>query len=91
MGGETAANDTTERLNMQIASLRGAVSDIDHPPTELVLTRRCLDAAKVNYQLRCNGDRMATASLRVLRGRPGQAPATRATAAAGPTSPRVLA
>ena len=35
---------------------RAGIATLDDPAAELVLTRRCLDVAKVSYQLRCNGD-----------------------------------
>jgi hypothetical protein len=37
---------------------RTALLDIDHAPTETVLTRFCGDVAKVTFQLRLNGDRI---------------------------------
>eukprot|EP00973_Karenia_brevis_P036259 5000950-Karenia_brevis.AAC.1 len=38
--------------------LRTAILDIDHVPTELVLTRQCADVSKLMYHLRINGDRI---------------------------------
>ena len=42
---------------------RQGIASLDDPAAELVLTRRCLDVAKVSYQLRCNGDRLDPALL----------------------------
>ena len=42
---------------LDTATLRAAICGIDHPATELVLTRQCADVAKLMYHLRLNGDR----------------------------------
>ena len=34
------------------------IASLDEPAAELVLTRKCLDVAKVGYNLRCNGGRL---------------------------------
>ena len=34
-------------------------SNIEHPATELVLSRKCCDVGKVMHVLRCSGDRLS--------------------------------
>ena len=43
----------------KVRRLRERIGDINHPGTELVLTRRCCDVAKLQYWLRCYGDTLA--------------------------------
>ena len=40
-----------------------ALIEIDHSATELVLTRKCADVAKISYHLRLNGDRVEEHAL----------------------------
>ena len=46
--------------NTKARATRSAILKIDHAPTEIVLTRLCGDVAKVQYNLRLNGDVMDT-------------------------------
>ena len=55
-----AAVDDTLSKTLQV---RTALLDIDHAPTETVLTRFCGDVSKLTYHLRLNGDRIATEQL----------------------------
>ena len=63
IGDENVADRTANRIIDKVAGIRKAVSEIDHAPTELVLTRRCLDVSRLFYALRCQGDRISTEAL----------------------------
>jgi hypothetical protein len=54
-----AANDMTKDTIDKVEHTRAAVAGLQDAPTELVLTRRCLDVSKVGYSLRCVGDRIS--------------------------------
>ena len=44
--------------------LHDAISEIDDPATQMVLRGSCADVSKVTYQLRLNGDKSQSPSLR---------------------------
>jgi hypothetical protein len=43
--------------------VRESLAKLDHAPSELTLQRNCLNVGKVQYALRCSGDRVETAAL----------------------------
>eukprot|EP00973_Karenia_brevis_P041843 5792188-Karenia_brevis.AAC.1 len=60
-GAETEA--FRQRLG-KVKSTREGVASLDDPASELILTRQCLDVAKVGYNMRCSGDRLQPEVLR---------------------------
>ena len=54
-GGE--ANESLRRTLDKLSQAREGIASLDEPAAELVLMRKCLDVAKVAYNLRCHGDR----------------------------------
>ena len=56
IGSDAATTARMLSVCEKTRKLRDAIADIDHPPTELILTRRCLDVSKLSYLLRCDGD-----------------------------------
>ena len=63
-GAPDAANEGLRRALLKVNKSRAGVATVDDPASELVLARKCVDAAKVGYQLRCNGDRLSSDLLR---------------------------
>ena len=63
LGGSAAATAAGQKVVAKVAELHTALAELDHPPTELVLTRRCADVAKLSYTLRCAGDRLDASLL----------------------------
>ena len=59
LGPDGAADEGLVKTLANVARAREGICTLDDPAAELVLTRRCLDVSKVNYQLRCNGDRLS--------------------------------
>ena len=59
LGDAAAASAGGQKVVTKVAQLHQALGTLDHPATELVLTRRCADVAKLSYTLRCAGDRVA--------------------------------
>eukprot|EP00973_Karenia_brevis_P040460 5591648-Karenia_brevis.AAC.1 len=56
-GGRECVNAMALDSVKATSDLRSAILEIDHPQTELVLTRQCADVSKLMYQMRLNGDR----------------------------------
>ena len=44
------------KLGEKVGRCREAIASIEHPPTELVLMRKCCDVGKMVHAMRCNGD-----------------------------------
>jgi len=51
-----AISSDAQDLVVKTRELHAAIGTIDHPATELVLTRRCADVSKLTYTLLCSGD-----------------------------------
>jgi len=58
LGDKVAATTNAKKVVKKVAELRHCLAGLDHVATELVLTRRCADVAKLGYALRCSGDRL---------------------------------
>ena len=68
IGSADAITTSTRETVAKTRALYESLSTLDHPATELVLTRRCGDVAKLTYTLRCSGDRVAEAVLEEFDG-----------------------
>jgi hypothetical protein len=58
IGGPHVIREAMRKSNDKARATRSAILKIEHSPTELVLARLCGDVAKVQYNLRLNGDCM---------------------------------
>ncbi len=63
LGDTGAVTADFQRVTAKVEGVRSAVRELNHPPCELTLHRRCLDVSKAAYLLRCNGDRVQEAAL----------------------------
>ena len=48
--------------------LRETICEVGHAPTELILTRQCVDVSKLMYHMRINGDRLDETILSAFDG-----------------------
>jgi len=63
IGGQSALNTEVGDVVRKTQALRASLVELLHTPTELVLTRKCIDVAKLSYHLRLNGDRIESSAL----------------------------
>ena len=68
IGSSEAITSAAQVTVAKTRALHEAIGSIDHPATELVLTRRCADVSKLTYTLRCSGDKVAEAVLEEFDG-----------------------
>ncbi len=63
VGSQAALRAHVETVAAEAARTRDAITEVDHPATEMVLTRKCTDVSKLTYLLRTSGDLIDTALL----------------------------
>ena len=56
IGSRVSASAAARSTVLKTRALHEAIATIDHPATELVLTRRCADVSRLTYTFRCSGD-----------------------------------